>query len=696
MADAASAERLILKILSGVQIGAEVSLPPGEYLLGSGPDDDIQFIDVSVKPGHARLRIAAGKIEVRAEAGPLSIAEGVRLTPEHANWQEIPPLDIIQAGTLRFAVGLPTAQWSTIADEDISGKAAAATNRPDEPASTRSEPTTRFAKVFLHAKSFIIPIATAVGLIVFTVWLATGGRFGIGPQEHNSQQDFETVRTALDHFPFGKPIELRQEVDGALFASGFVESAVERRALLGAVEKTGVPVHMRVEVLAFLRGEIENLIKAEKVSVTFSLSPTGDLTLEGVILAEQAANQFVALIRDRIIGLKNIDSKIRTAKALLDEIERLAHASQIDQRVIFRVEQTVVEANGVVPSNKIDAWVGFLQAYLRHFGKDIGLRSFVQLQYDPRQPLNQALPNSFGRPIVIGGEDGASNASLDADNLLRGVYKLSDLFAGVVGDLQSADALAASLLANGRTFPPGQQTRSGQHGENGSVVAVGAQRLGRYEQSSEGASNADNPRNSDAEARAANAAKSLRANGGSTASGSDPGGFLLAEPMDDSNANDRCRPGSRLTEANIPAALAHLDELSASNKTSLAALDPETQRTVLEAALNPTLTAKCLERRPDAAQIIRSSTYLHEASRNPDFVQVVTRHVPTFNLNVGGASLGDRRYILTKDGTKIFEGAAPDLTSRLENVGELGLLMRAASGYSRVIYGRNVNWLQRR
>src|SRR5262249_36180161 len=148
----------------------------------------------------------------------------------------------------------------------------------------------------------------------------------------------------------------------------------------GAVEKTAVPVRFRVGVLQSLRNEIDNLIKAEKVAVSFTLTPAGDLSLEGVILDEDAARSFVDRIRGLVIGLNQIESKIRTAKRLLAEIEKLARMSQIDSLVVFRLDGELIEANGVLPVDKIDSWVGFLQSYARRFGKDIGLRSFVQLQ----------------------------------------------------------------------------------------------------------------------------------------------------------------------------------------------------------------------------------------------------------------------------------------------------------------------------
>ena len=119
MAESKASERLILKILNGIQSGVEVSLSPGEYSFGSGNDDDIQLIDVSLKPNHLKLRVAPGKIEIRAQSGTFHTVGGLEGRSATDDWSEVQPLDVITAGTTRFALGLPTAQWATVTDDDL-------------------------------------------------------------------------------------------------------------------------------------------------------------------------------------------------------------------------------------------------------------------------------------------------------------------------------------------------------------------------------------------------------------------------------------------------------------------------------------------------------------------------------------------------------------------------------------------------
>jgi hypothetical protein len=45
----------------------EVALEDGTYSFGSGPDSDVQFVDVTLAPIHGHLRIRGGKLALRSD-----------------------------------------------------------------------------------------------------------------------------------------------------------------------------------------------------------------------------------------------------------------------------------------------------------------------------------------------------------------------------------------------------------------------------------------------------------------------------------------------------------------------------------------------------------------------------------------------------------------------------------------------------
>jgi len=407
----------ILKILSGLQSGSEVELTPGEYVLGTDQQDDIQFIDVSVRPHHAKLRITSGHIALAGLTGALRTSSGLNLAPEGA-FQDIEPLDVISAGTLRFALGYPTSQWSTVIEDD-GGAGAAVDHRPAE-------------IVWVDRFRLLsVPVAALCLVMAFLIWLAfNAGVVPFGAQMLGDHDDGAVTRAALDRFPFGRSVVIHQDADGTLYITGYVETPVERRALQAAVEQTGIPARVRLWVRQTIRSEVASLIAAEKVPVAFQLSDAGVLALEGVILNEGHAARFIDRVKDRILGLSRVDSKIRTATGLLSEIERLADAAQIRSFVLLRITDDLVEATGAIPAEKVDAFVGFLQSYARRFARDIPLRSFVQLQ-------GVSTPG-IDRSILVGGVPNGADIHLDPEKMAEGTYEIRDILPSQEGDDRKA------------------------------------------------------------------------------------------------------------------------------------------------------------------------------------------------------------------------------------------------------------------
>ena len=106
--------------------------------------------------------------------------------------------------------------------------------------------------------------------------------------------------------------------------------------------------------------------------------------------------------------------------------------------MLLRVDGELIEVTGIMPVDKIDSWVGFLTAYSRRFGKDIALRSFVQLQKPGTTDVA-----SQGQPVVI-----------DRDRLLNGQYKVDDLFANSSGQIPPLVDAVTPLATQGEAGSP--------------------------------------------------------------------------------------------------------------------------------------------------------------------------------------------------------------------------------------------------
>lgn len=707
----------VLKILNGVQSGVEVTLSDGTYLVGSGSDADLHLVDVSLLPNHLRLRVAGGKVEIATVDGSLRTSAGLSLDPK-SEWHALEPLDVVTAGTTNFALGPRSAKWASIVDERRDASALAA--RPT------GAPAGAEAGWFARARTLAVPAALLLIVAILAGWYAFG-RNERSTSYARAGADLGTVRAALDQFPFGRPIEAHQEVDGIIYVNGYIDTPVERRALAGALDKSGVGVRVRLYVLETMRSEIAELIKSQNVDVTFDLGHHGRLALDGLILDKGQAEKFVALVKDRVLGLAAVDSNIRTAETLLTDVQKLVATAQLQPWLLLRLDHDLIEVNGVLPADKIDAWVGFLQSYATRYAKDIALRSFVQLQTKD----GKLVPVPTGGILLGRGDIADGDVKLDIDKLKAGAFGLGDVFVGetnsakaVKSDEAAADGSSKTQATAPQTIgiapegpaPTARSTAASQT-PGAAVQAPGAgppnrDRADDGTAASSGSVEAERAVAGALEESARSILKRLRDGGlddpaltkalallASEENGVGPGSGippwyvpLLTGRADADKDHKACWGGTGLDADSLLPALFWLDLLSASESLSIDSLPVAQQLLLLEVALDPAGVTECAKRSPQAEAAAAHSLYLREIQRNPGFIAFITRTLPSFPIEVGGASLARNRFILTRAGSKMFEGAAPDRGSRLVLVGELGVGVQTRTGLSVSIFGPDISW----
>lgn len=378
------ANGFLLKILSGLQFGVEVALSEGTYSFGNSPDCDIQFADVTLEPVHGRIRLRGGKLDIRAETGALATSSGLTIAAGTADWHEIAQLDIIEAGTTRFAVGGTGARWSTLAS--------AASHAP--------QPTTRTVAAPGRAGGVamgVLGVLLVAGLTVGGVVYAGRDPLGTGAVVEEMRPPGEFVRSAIAALPFSSALVVTEAVDGTIDVQGYVQLAVERRAVNNALAETGVQTRRRIWVRESIENEVAELLRSQGVDLGFTLSATGELTLTGTLLDADQAARITALVRDDVFGLSTVRDEIRTAPWFLGQANLLLDSVRLRDRVILRLDGPLIEATGVVTTEQIDGWVGFIQVYARRYADLIPLRSFVTLE---------SAAGAVGEPIVIGDTTG--------------------------------------------------------------------------------------------------------------------------------------------------------------------------------------------------------------------------------------------------------------------------------------------------
>ncbi len=382
----------ILKVLTGTQAGAEAAISEAEYVLGSSPDDDLNFADMSLKPGHARLRLENGVIKIAGGAGTVTTRTGINILAGDETWHEIDALEVVTVGTTSFAIGLPSANWSEIENLSLEQKSSQVTDPPT---------------IALRPRWGLKHVATGVaiiGVIVLLVtWVTNRPADANGAvQMVDDRPDLEIINAVFDKFPFATNITVNQEVDGLIEVYGYVDTPAERRALRNSIDDTGIPVRFRIWPRAFIENEVQAIVENQQIPVQFSIGSNGVLTLSGEVLDQTRVDRLVATLSESVSGVTKIDDQIQTANSYLEQISELLERSELQDTVIIRLDGTLIEANGIVVAEKVDNWVGFIQSYARRFADRIALRSFVQLVDERGEVLANPVSAQPDLPVIIG------------------------------------------------------------------------------------------------------------------------------------------------------------------------------------------------------------------------------------------------------------------------------------------------------
>lgn len=390
----AAAADTVLKILNGAQNGVEIVLEDGEYSIGRGVEDDLQFVDLALKEGHARLRLSGGKLALKAGSGPVSTSTGLYVEPGAEDWHEIDQLDVITVGATRFAVASATANWGQLV-------AAAEPALDERPAPRSRKGEDGLGLNVRTLRRVALPAAALVGILWFGATTLASRDISLGQLVQGREvEDIVAVESALAGFDFLDSVTVAEEVDGSIEIRGYVDSLVERRAIRNAVAETGVPVTLRIWVLDAIRSEVDGLIDVRDMPVDYTLSDDGVLTLSGIVLDPARANGFIRLLEEQLIGVRAIVSEVRTAETILAEVVDLADRSSLPG-VLFRLDGMLIEATGAVASANIENWIGFLQAYSNRFADIIPLRAIVSVEGTPegQTPV----------PVLVGRATGAQS-----------------------------------------------------------------------------------------------------------------------------------------------------------------------------------------------------------------------------------------------------------------------------------------------
>src|SRR5690606_29416065 len=273
----------------------------GDYVVGSGDDVDIQIYDVVLSPHHTKLSVRQGKVSIVPLSGEVQLRSGFTLEPGDAE-RQLYPLDRVTIGTTHFAVAPASADWASI-------------DQFDTPPTT-TKPT--FFDQSLSLKTLwreqrATFIAAVAGLLLLGFWifpyamlLLTTGPGG------TASRDEQLIVEAISEFDFAERLQITMAKDGTIHVRGLLDRPEDRDAAIAAIDGTGVATNTHIMTMDVLRDDVATLISENAPGVSFTLSPQGGITLQGVLADEAQARDLIQLVKESVGTTIPVRSEITT------------------------------------------------------------------------------------------------------------------------------------------------------------------------------------------------------------------------------------------------------------------------------------------------------------------------------------------------------------------------------------------------
>ncbi len=327
-----TAKNRILKVLSGVHVGAEVVLSTTELVLGRDEKCDLVLDDVSLSDRHISLRIEGEQalLTLLDTARPIYIGEQKLESGE----QTLEPFQLISIGTLFLAVGPVDAEWPAI-DLQLKQKMTmlpeseetSAVGEEDEDSAEADPATTGRGSRLIWFIATGVPIL--VLLIVFTAWFLTPETSVPTEEELESR-----VQQIADRYDAVVEVEKKSEDDTHI--TGYIDTAGKRQDFLAELENSGIIADIDIvstqQIANSLNLMLDNEVNKDSVNQVevFMVSGSpGDFILKGYVGDAGLWHDTLAKLEGHI-NYRNLDDKVQTLDDRIKALKKMLAAVKLE------------------------------------------------------------------------------------------------------------------------------------------------------------------------------------------------------------------------------------------------------------------------------------------------------------------------------------------------------------------------------
>jgi type III secretion system YscD/HrpQ family protein len=378
----------MVKILSGVNEGAQVSLPRNiPIVIGHSNDCDVILNGAAVADKHIKITLLGQSIKL------IPLAQPVYVNGKDVGLREynLELYHVVEVGGVCFTIGLHGRPWPAYDPEQRSMRSM----QHSLPNYVINEHNSIFRSPWLWSA---VAILLLVNIHYFSRQI--GGIPGILGLKPNVEESISAL-TSEKHF---KHVKINQGSNGLLMVSGYVASSDERKQVKQDIaelsENTNVTLFIDKELEVSARTIAQSLNERR---VMFSTLEHGRLKASGLVKNRQSWQNVKENIRDDVKGVESLnDQEVIILSEKLTRLEQKIALEDFHKRLSVKLVREVVEVRGELTKAEKLRW----QHVKRSFAKEVYPFTYRELLQKPDHKIKLALRSvSVGDvPFVVSKE----------------------------------------------------------------------------------------------------------------------------------------------------------------------------------------------------------------------------------------------------------------------------------------------------
>ncbi len=377
----------LLKVFSGPNSGAKITLKTGSYIIGNSTDCEIIFHDKFIAPQHIKLIVTAKGIFIHPLAKPVYIA-GKDIG---GNDTKLRPYQIVTIGKINFAIGSITQKWPRIRRPKFQKSSV----RQKQRGKSNTNKSTSLWGYLLGGLGILLLANILYFQSDITNFIQSTG---------STKKLAQETQTTIDKLGFSG-LTVEETKNNTLRIRGYVKNEKEKLELIKKIENLGKPVAYRIWIDKELVEHANYISKSYGESdIHFTMKKDGELIAEGYVKNASNWNKAQQTILRDIGGINSIqDAKVDSLQQQLEKFRTYLNKEPFKKRISLAIKEGKITISGELTDEEINRWEKVRNKFFEKHGN---IPDLVENLQSPRSRFKLAIRGvSVGKVPFITSKD---------------------------------------------------------------------------------------------------------------------------------------------------------------------------------------------------------------------------------------------------------------------------------------------------